>query len=313
MGIYDREYLRDESSGSGLFGGISPVTKSLIAIHVIAFLLLQLLLHDQGRTASRWLAASPDWTLGHHRYFQLLTASFVSTQPIALLFDMIFFWFMGREMEARYGSPEFLLFYLGAAVLTTAAGLLVAASVGPALAMLPIAGPWGAILAVMTLYTLYYPRQEILFFFIIPMPMWVLLTIFMVLPFLGFFGGNSPGIDLAIVLAGAGYAYAYKQVDWRWTQLIPARRFRPRLRIFTGSSAKEGARAKGWSPSRPSTAAGGGRAPSVSVLPEDQLDARVDEILAKIARDGRESLSDDEQRILQEASRRARMRRSDRI
>jgi hypothetical protein len=40
----------------------------------------------------------------------------------------------------------------------------------------------------------------------------------------------------------------------------------------------------------------------------------VDEILAKIARDGnRDGLTEEEQRILQEASRRARIRRSDRI
>lgn len=312
MGIYDREYLRGESSGNGLFGGVSPVTKSIIAINVIGFLVLQLLFHDNGRTTLEWLAASPGQTFHHYRLFQLLTASFVSFSPLALFFDMYFFWFMGREMESRYGSREFLLFYLTAAVLTTLAGLIVAASAG---LDAPIFGPWGTILAVMTLFTLFYPKQEILFFFIIPMPMWVLLSIYILIPLLGKFGGRSPGIDLGMVLAGAGYAYAYKQFDLRWSRLISARTFRPRLRIFSGSSGYDQARPRGWSPSRPSASVGGGsRSPAVSVLPEEQLDARVDEILAKIARDGnRDSLTEDEQRILQEASRRARIRRSDRI
>ena len=39
MGIYDREYYRGETGGSGWFGGVSPVCKSIIAINVAVFLL----------------------------------------------------------------------------------------------------------------------------------------------------------------------------------------------------------------------------------------------------------------------------------
>jgi hypothetical protein len=46
-------------------------------------------------------------------------------------------------------------------------------------------------------------------------------------------------------------------------------------------------------------------------LPEEQLDARLDEVLAKIAREGRGGLTEDDHRVLQEASRRARNKRSD--
>ena len=48
-------------------------------------------------------------------------------------------------------------------------------------------------------------------------------------------------------------------------------------------------------------------------VPEEQLDARLDDVLAKIAREGREGLTEEEHRVLQEASRRARNRRSDRL
>ena len=47
-------------------------------------------------------------------------------------------------------------------------------------------------------------------------------------------------------------------------------------------------------------------------LPEEQLDARLDEVLAKIAREGRGGLTEEDHRVLQEASRRARDKRSDR-
>ena len=49
------------------------------------------------------------------------------------------------------------------------------------------------------------------------------------------------------------------------------------------------------------------------VIAEEQLDARLDEVLAKIAREGRGGLTEDENLVLQEASRRARNRRSDRV
>ena len=42
MGIYDREYIRGESSGVGLFSGVTPVTKSIIVISAVTFLLQNL-------------------------------------------------------------------------------------------------------------------------------------------------------------------------------------------------------------------------------------------------------------------------------
>ena len=51
MGIYDREYYRGETGGSGWFGGVSPVCKAIIAINVAVFLLEQLT-HGRSRDAT---------------------------------------------------------------------------------------------------------------------------------------------------------------------------------------------------------------------------------------------------------------------
>ncbi len=321
MGIYDREYIRDESAGTGLFSGVTPVTKSIIVISVITFLVQNLFHLDTGPDGMpfsgftfQWLAASPENTFYHFRIHEVLTASFVHVGIFSLVFDMWFFWFIGREMESLYGSRDFLVFYLASAVLTTLAGVAVAAA-NPAFRGMPIFGSWGPILAVMTLFCLYYPKREILIFFILPIPMWLLLAIYILAPLLGRFNGSgSPGIDLGMVLAGAGFAYAYKTFDLRLSRFTAGRTFRPRVRFFSPVGSDKG-RSRGAGPSRGSSSVGGsGRSPSVSVLPEEQLDARLDEILAKIARDGnRDSLTEEEQRVLQEASRRARIRRSDRI
>ncbi|MBX6315607.1 MAG: DUF1751 domain-containing protein, partial [Isosphaeraceae bacterium] len=78
----------------------------------------------------------------------------------------------------------------------------------------------------------------------------------------------------------------------------------PRERV---SSSPFSARPERPSPTPPSLQ----RSPT-AVIPEEQLDARLDEVLIKIAREGRAGLTEEENRILQEASRRARNRRSDR-
>ena len=68
MGIYDREYYRGETGGSGWFSGISPVCKSLIAINVAVFLLDQLINRgDSDPFIWSYLAASPDGTFHHLR------------------------------------------------------------------------------------------------------------------------------------------------------------------------------------------------------------------------------------------------------
>ena len=86
----------------------------------------------------------------------------------------------------------------------------------------------------------------------------------------------------------------------------------PRLRVVSPepreSSPARPTVGATWSPSSAAT-----RPTPTVVIPEEQFDEKLDEILVKIARDGRGALSEEENRILDEASRRARNRRSERI
>jgi rhomboid family protein len=125
-------------------------------------------------------------------------------------------------------------------------------------------------------------------------------------------GGKSSRVAVAAHLTGAAYGYLYKRFDLRWSRVSWRRVSAPRLRVIMPEPReKPTSRASGptWSPN-PATAP---KPSTTAVLPEEQLDARLDEVLAKIAREGRGGLTEEENRVLQEASRRARNRRSDRI
>jgi hypothetical protein len=182
-------------------------------------------------------------------------------------------------------------------------------------------GASGAIMAVVMLYTLYYPRREILLFFVLPVEMWLLLLVFLGFDALSLIlqlqGGTGVQQSTAFAshLGGALYGYLYKTFDLRWSHLLERQRRRPRFRVIS-PEPRERERTSPLSTtasSRTVSAASPSRGPSPTLFPEEQLDARLDEVLAKIAREGRSGLTDEDNHILQEASRRARDRRSDRV
>jgi membrane associated rhomboid family serine protease len=309
MGIYDREYYRGETRGSGWFSGAAPVCNAIIIINVAVFLFEQLTsAKTDADVVVTYFAASVDETLRHFRLWQLLTATFIHGGLWHLIFNMWFFWIVAREMEPMYGSRDFAAFYVCAAIFSTLVWVLVAYATQSQHYMV---GASGAVTAVVTLFTLFYPKREIQLYFI-PMPMWAMLAIVLIAPVLFRLNGSRSDVAIESHLAGAAFAFAYKQFDLRWSRLTGGRFFRPRLRIFT-PVPREPTTSRTPNPWRTSASVGAaGKAPAVSVLPEEQLDAQLDEVLAKIAREGRAGLTEEEQRVLQEASRRARIRRSDR-
>jgi membrane associated rhomboid family serine protease len=313
MGIYDREYYRDATRGSGFFSGLAPACKALILANVGIYL-LQWIVFDGPEFYELFAASSSD-IFERGRVWQLLTAAFLHspTEPFHLVFNMFFLWMFGREIESMYGHREFVAMYLTAAVFST----LVWATIdyfGTTHGAAHMVGASGAITAVVVLCTLYYPSREILLFFVVPVQMWLMLVIYLGIDFLMLVnelkGKGGGGTAFAAHLGGAAYGFLYKHYDLRLTKLWAAGSRRPKFRVVSPEPRDKAPLPAG--PSRSATA-GASRPASTPVFPEEQLDARLDEILAKIAREGRGGLTDEENRILQEASRRARDRRNDRF
>src|SRR3569833_1332448 len=110
MGLYDRDYLREDDS-PGMFGGgpgARPMVVNLIIVTTVIFV-ADVLLNDRIRHVL-WLTsntAREPWNL-----WKLLTYGFVHEDIWHIFLNMLCLFFFGREMEMRYGRREFLLQYL---------------------------------------------------------------------------------------------------------------------------------------------------------------------------------------------------------
>ncbi len=309
MGIYDREYYRDETRGSGWLSGAAPACKSIIAINVVCFVFQKLFYPD----FNHWFQNNASLVLHDFQVWRLLTCAFLHGDPWHILFNMLFLWMVGREMEAFYGKWDFVALYVSAAIVSSLVWVIFDRYDGtPGNNAI---GASGAVMAVIVLYTLYYPRQRILVMFIFPVEMWLFLVIYLGYNFIQMFApvrGDNVGYSAHI--GGAVYGYLYKVGDLRLSRFQKMLKRRPRLRIVSGepretSSSPRPSMGPTWS----SSTAASARPSSTAIITEEQFDEKFDQILVKIAREGRGNLTDDENRILEEASRRARNRRSERI
>ena len=147
------------------------------------------------------LVAAP-WTL--------VTYMFVHANFEHILWNMLGLFFLGPRVEARLGPSRFLgLYFTGGVV----GGLLsiTVNGVGPDGHLIGIVGASAAIFAVFMAYAMFWPRDRLLIWGIIPVPAVVLVAILTVISVLGGTGiGNvEPGVAHWGHLGGfvGGYLY----------------------------------------------------------------------------------------------------------
>ena len=318
MGIYDREYYGDEQRDRlDFFRGDGAATRTLIFANVVVYV-LQVLFRGQ---IENYFAANTDAISGGELW-RLFTANFLHDprSPFHLIFNMLIVWFAGRELEYIYGRQKFYKFYFGACLFSMTVWFLTEKALHPGDVAVAL-GASGAAMASMMLLTMHAPRRTVIFIFF-PMELWVLMTIYVVVDAVQLLqvsrGVGSSQVAFAGHLGGVLFGYLYKTYDFSWfdPQYWLEKRRRSRFKVVGRDWSDESVRTAERSKSRvPTVKVSSGVKPSVKTSPvtatppSDTLDSRVDEILIKIARDGQGALSEEERRLLEEASRRARSRR----
>jgi membrane associated rhomboid family serine protease len=176
------------------------VTVGLIVVNVLVFF-YQLLLPDpllEQFVAT--YAVVPAWFW----WPSLFTSQFLHSGWMHILWNMVYLWIFGDNVEDRLGHGRFLLFYLGAGAVAAVLQTLFNPFSG-----VPMLGASGAIAAVMGAYFVLYPQSRVLtaiflviFFDLVEIPAIFFLGIWFLLQLVS--GIGSLGIPSA---AGGGTAF----------------------------------------------------------------------------------------------------------
>ena len=119
-------------------------------------------------------------------FLTIFTAMFMHAGLLHLFGNMLYLWIFGDNVEHRFGSVAFLIFYLVSGVAATFAQVWL----GPE-SVIPNLGASGAISGVLGAYLVLFPRNRVhalFFYFIVSIPAAVAIGMWIVLQFLNGFG-----------------------------------------------------------------------------------------------------------------------------
>ncbi|RMD90392.1 MAG: rhomboid family intramembrane serine protease [Calditrichaeota bacterium] len=258
----------------GLGGGLTKAIKYLLIINTAVFI-LQHIFPDN--LLIKWFGMHPKWVYSKFQIWQVFTYMFLHAQGEIwhLLFNMFVLWMFGCEVERTLGTREFVKYYLLCGV-----GAGIFHLIWNFHSTIPVVGASGAIYGVMVAFAVLFPERLItlLLFLILPVQIRakVLVMIFAGISlFLGVFGGPD-GVAHFAHLGGMLVGFVYLKLDWRLdylgTWIRRQRESRKMIKTIKKRQAIE------------------------------RIRERVDQILDKINEVGYDNLTEEEKRILKEAS-----------
>ncbi|CAN5201836.1 MAG: rhomboid family intramembrane serine protease [Gemmatimonadetes bacterium] len=256
-----------------------PAIRALLiangAVFVLQILLAGPLAQSFGMSLEDIFGLRPEWVIERGWVWQPLTYMFLHGGFFHLLFNMFVLWMMGSEIERLWGRDEFLKYYLVCGLGAAAASFLFNYDS-------VVIGASGAVLGVLLAFGLLFPNQHIYLWFLLPIRAKYLVAGLAVLELLFLISQPGGGIARAAHLGGMLTGFVY--LRWRRGTSplgrLTARWRRRHLKLIEGG--------RGF---------GGG---------DVRLEEEIDRILDKISKHGLESLTSEEERILDDASRRGR-------
>lgn len=253
--------------------------------------ILQQLMRRRTSVIQNAFELAPEKVFPGFQVWRLVTYAFCHSRDhlTHIIFNMLALWFFGPTLERMYGTREFTWFYLMGAIAAGLVFLVLEMFLGN---LVPVIGASGAVMAVLMLFAIHYPRHCLYIMGIIPIEArWIvaIYLIFDLYPVLLSLGGGHVGDEVAhsAHLGGLAFGYLYFKFQWRFE------RFFSNFKLPEMSGRKSGPRSRG----------------NLKLYqPPENIDDKVDEILEKISRSGESSLTDQERDVLKAASQRYKKR-----
>lgn len=315
MGLYDREYYREEHARREAWQ-IGPVTLGLIAITVVVFFaqLVTIDIRQYGRWGDPllyWGGFSADKILDG-QVWRLVTSLFLH-HPFDNIWliatSLVVLAYCGRGIEGTFGPKEMFWYYVATGTVTQLA--LLAVSLARPFDFVPPDpgyGCGGAVAAVMVLFACLAPNAPVQLI-LGSVKAGTLATVIVLVNVALFATSGGRYFGAVPVLAGAAFALAYHQQGWRvsnWVPDLPGLR-KPRGRspvksrpLFQPDSDRETPQPTSPPPMASRKVVPQPEPPASGV--DEQLEAELDRVLGKVAKSGKDSLTAEENAVLLRAS-----------
>ncbi len=292
MGIYDRDYYRDDETFSWQpaqhWSGLNLIIVACVAVYVADILFVRL---DPPYRIFRVLAANSSDFTNPLRWFSFLTCAF-SHSPIDdsqrlgilhILMNMFVLWTFGRAVESRMGRSAFLTLYLTSAVISSVLFTGIWTLIGRPTTVL---GASGAVSAIFVYFVCWNPRMTLKLFGVVDVPAWALGAGLLLYDFLGslsaLFGSEQRVAHEAHLIGAAvgGLAFYWGWPTGDWLKRLSFWWKSRHLRIVRANEEKQ-----------------------------ELVASEADKILEKVSRSGYDSLTAREKKILEDYSRNLRAKK----
>ena len=249
--------------------------KSILVVTVAVWILQ--LVPWVGERITIFGALVPNLAIAHGQIWRLVSYLFLhSHDPLHIIFNMLALWMFGVEIEELWGTKRFVIFYFIAGAGSGLFSVLQWNSF--------IIGASGAVLALLTAYAYYFPDRTILMFFVFPLPVRLAVVIIGLMSLWGASSGAG-GIAYLTHLGGIVVALLYIKyygpfIAWLEERRLPAQQKKPSILQFSPKKENAGKR--------------------------QYFEDVIDPILKKISEKGIDSLTPEERRKLDDASKKPR-------
>ena len=243
--------------------------KLLVIINIIVFILTELSGQRNMLFSSFGLVPNQVWT--NFKVWQLFTYLFVHGGFLHIFFNMFVLWMFGKDLEIQWGKNEFLLFYFTCGI---GAGLMtVLFSIN---SIVPIVGASGAIYGLLVAYGFTYPNRMVYLYGLFPLKVKYMVLGLGVIAFFASLSANQSNVSHITHLSGMiiGVLYIYFIFNWKNIKMEYYRLRLKNLKQKTSAQNDE----------------------------EVLMKKKVDEILDKLNASGWDSLTEQEEKYLTQAS-----------
>jgi membrane associated rhomboid family serine protease len=165
-----------------MFPSLPPITRALIVVNVVVFLVGALLLRNWlFVNFALWPLALPSEFMlrgaPHFQVWQVVSYAFLHGNILHLLLNMLALFMFGSEIERVWGERRYLVYYFVCVIGAAVAQLLVTGLQGGS--PYPTVGASGGVFGLLLAFGMMFPKRIIVLIFPpIPMPAWLFVTVF---------------------------------------------------------------------------------------------------------------------------------------